>query len=216
MKQKRLVVPRIDGDHIQLYFAIHIGIVEDHRAAGKPQVVLYLLLDSGQLYVYVGCLFHSSANPYEIALIFVAIVCAVDKIKQNMNKIEHIGIAVRDLAEARQTFSRFLGQEPYKEETVESEGVTTLFYQVGEVKIELLAATRSDSAIARFIEKRGEGIHHIAFGTSDVEGESERLRQQGFVILNDRAKAGADNMLINFLHPKGLHGVLAELCQEKN
>ena len=133
-----------------------------------------------------------------------------------MNKIEHIGIAVRDLDAARQTFSQFLDREPYKEETVESEGVTTLFYRVGEVKIELLAATRPDSAIARFIEKRGEGIHHIAFGTADVDGESERLRQQGFTILNDRAKAGADNMLINFLHPKSLHGVLAELCQEKN
>ena len=132
-----------------------------------------------------------------------------------MNKIEHIGIAVKDLQAAKQTFTQLLGTEAYKEEAVESEGVTTVFFKVGEVKIELLQATREDSAIAKFINKRGEGVHHIAFDVDSVEEKSESLEKNDFIILNDTAKIGADNKLINFIHPKSTHGVLVELCQDK-
>jgi methylmalonyl-CoA/ethylmalonyl-CoA epimerase len=132
-----------------------------------------------------------------------------------MNKIEHIGIAVNDIVSAKHTFEQLLGTDFYKEETVESEGVTTVFFRVGEVKIELLAATRPDSPIARFLDKRGEGIHHIAFGVDSVEGKSESLNSAGFSVINDVAKSGADNKLINFIHPKSTHGVLVEICQDK-
>lgn len=132
-----------------------------------------------------------------------------------MNKIEHIGIAVRDISEARKNFEKLLNTEAYKEETVESEGVTTLFFKVGDVKIELLQATREDSAIAKYIEKRGEGIHHIAFDVDSVEKRAEELNEEGFKVLNPDAKAGADNKEINFIHPKTSHGVLVELCQDK-
>jgi len=132
-----------------------------------------------------------------------------------MNKIEHIGIAVSNLEAAKQTFSQLLGTEFYKEETVESEGVTTAFFKVGEVKIELLQATNPTSPIAKFIEKRGEGIHHIAFDVDSVEGKAEKLRENDFTILNDEPNSGADNKSINFVHPKSCHGVLVELCQER-
>ena len=132
-----------------------------------------------------------------------------------MNRIEHIGIAVKDLQAAKRTFTQLLGTEAYKEEAVESEGVTTVFFKVGEVKIELLQATREDSAIAKFVEKRGEGIHHIAFDVDSVEEKSESLKKYDFIVLNDNAKSGADNKLINFIHPKSTHGVLVELCQDK-
>jgi len=132
-----------------------------------------------------------------------------------MNKIEHIGIAVKDLEAAKHTFSQLLGTEAYKEETVESEGVTTVFFKVGEVKIELLQATNEDSAIAKFIDKRGEGIHHIAFDVDDVEEKSAVLKGNDFIVLNENAKSGADNKQINFIHPKSTHGVLVELCQDK-
>ena len=132
-----------------------------------------------------------------------------------MNKIEHIGIAVNDIDSAKHTFEQLLGTDFYKEETVESEGVTTVFFRVGEVKIELLAATRPDSPIARFLDKRGEGVHHIAFGVDSVEGKSESLNSAGFSVINDVAKSGADNKLINFIHPKSTHGVLIEICQDK-
>jgi len=132
-----------------------------------------------------------------------------------MNKIEHIGIAVKDLATAKRTFAQLLGTDFYKEETVESEGVTTVFFKVGETKIELLGATRHDSAIAKFIEKRGEGVHHIAFGVDSVAEKAISLSGDGFDVLNDGAKDGADNKLINFIHPKSAHGVLVEICQDK-
>ena len=133
-----------------------------------------------------------------------------------MKKIEHIGIAVKNLAEANQLYSTLLDTKPYKEEAVESEGVTTSFFEVGESKIELLAATREDSAIAKYIEKRGEGIHHIAFYVDNIEDEIERLQQEGFKLLNDQPKRGADQKKIAFLHPKSAQGVLVELCEDIN
>jgi methylmalonyl-CoA/ethylmalonyl-CoA epimerase len=132
-----------------------------------------------------------------------------------VGKIEHIGIAVKDLDAANEVYSKLLGVEPYKSEGVESEGVMTSFFQTGVNKIELLAATNSDSAIAKFIEKKGEGIHHIAFHVDDIYAEMDRLRKEGFVLLNEEPKMGADNKLICFVHPKGTHGVLVELCQER-
>ncbi|MGY5846007.1 methylmalonyl-CoA epimerase [Salegentibacter sp. HM20] len=132
-----------------------------------------------------------------------------------MKKIEHIGIAVKDLDVANATYKALLGKEPYKAESVESEGVTTSFFESGESKIELLGATNPDSPIAKFIEKRGEGIHHIAFAVDDIEAEINRLEKEGFQLLNTTPKPGADNKLVAFLHPKSSHGVLVELCQEK-
>ncbi len=133
-----------------------------------------------------------------------------------MRKIEHIGIAVRDTSTSIDLFSSLLNADPYKKEEVESEGVITTFYQVGESKIELLEATSEDSAIAKFIEKKGEGIHHIAFDVEDIYAEMERLRAKGFRLIHEEPKKGADNKLICFLHPKSSNGVLVELCQEIN
>lgn len=130
-----------------------------------------------------------------------------------MKKIEHLGIAVKDLAAANNTYAALLGVEHYKIETVESEGVETSFFKVGESKIELLAATHEDSPIAKFIAKRGEGIHHIAFEVEDIRAEMTRLKAEGFVLLNEEPKKGADNKLVAFLHPKSSHGVLVELVQ---
>jgi len=132
----------------------------------------------------------------------------------NMNKIEHIGIAVRNLETANIIYTNMLGEAPYKSETVESEGVITSFFKVGESKIELLAATNTDSAIHQFLEKKGEGIHHIAYAVDDIVVEMERLKNEGFVVLNDEPKKGADNKLVCFIHPKSTNGVLIELCQE--
>ncbi|WP_130736383.1 methylmalonyl-CoA epimerase [Flavobacterium sp. J27] len=131
-----------------------------------------------------------------------------------MRKIEHIGIAVKNLAVSNEIYEKLLGVSSYKEEIVESEGVKTSFFQVGSNKIELLEATKEDSPIAKFIDKRGEGIHHIAFDVEDILLEMERLRNEGFVLLNEKPKKGADNKWVAFLHPKGTNGVLVELCQE--
>ena len=131
-----------------------------------------------------------------------------------MEKIEHIGIAVKNLAEAEKTYTALLGAAPYKREVVESEHVITSFFKVGETKIELLEATSPESAIAKFIEKKGEGIHHIAYAVTDIVAEMKRLKEQGFVLLNEAPKKGADNKLICFVHPKSAGGVLTELCQE--
>lgn len=131
-----------------------------------------------------------------------------------MLKVEHIGIAVKDLASANLLFGKLFGQDAYKQEGVESEGVTTSFFKLGETKIELLEATREDSPIAKFIEKRGEGVHHIAYEVADIYAEMERLKNEGFILLNETPKKGADNKLICFLHPKTTNGVLVELCQE--
>ena len=129
--------------------------------------------------------------------------------------LEHIGIAVKDLATSDALFSKLLQTTPYKHEEVAGEGVTTSFFRVNQTKIELLEATRPDSPIARFLEKKGEGVHHIAFAVNDIVLEMERLRQEGFTLLNDTPKPGADNKLVCFLHPKSTHGVLVELCQER-
>ena len=132
-----------------------------------------------------------------------------------MKRIEHIGIAVRDLEAANRTYEVLLGAAHYKTETVESEGVATSFFKVGESKIELLAATNPESPIAKFIEKRGEGIHHMAFYVEDIRAEIERLKGEGFRLLNEQPKPGADNKIVAFMHPKDANGVLVELCQEK-
>ena len=131
-----------------------------------------------------------------------------------MRKIEHIGIAVKDLEVSNTLFEKFFGAPAYKSEVVESEGVTTSFFLNGPNKIELLAATNPDSPIAKFIEKKGEGIHHIAFDVEDIVSEITRLQKEGFVVLNETPKKGADNKLVAFLHPKSTNGVLIELCQE--
>lgn len=131
-----------------------------------------------------------------------------------MNKIEHLGIAVKNLEEANKTYQALLGVAPYKSETVESEGVTTSFFKTGPNKIELLAALNDESPIAKYIAKKGEGIHHIAFAVDDIEAEIKRLEKEGFTVLNKKPKKGADNKLVAFLHPKSSHGVLIELCQE--
>ncbi|MFE3867590.1 methylmalonyl-CoA epimerase [Flavobacterium sp. LS2P90] len=131
-----------------------------------------------------------------------------------MKKIEHIGIAVKNLEVSNLIFEKLLGAPAYKFEDVESEGVSTSFFAVGPNKIELLAATNPDSPIAKFIEKKGEGIHHIAFDVENIELEIARLKKEGFVVLNETPKKGADNKLVAFLHPKSTNGVLIELCQE--
>ena len=131
-----------------------------------------------------------------------------------MLKVEHIGIAVKNLAESNELFQKLFGKEAYKVETVESEGVSTSFFQMGETKIELLEATKEDSAIAKFIAKKGEGIHHIAYEVENIETEIKRLKEEGFTVLNETPKKGADNKLVAFLHPKTTNGVLVELCQE--
>ncbi|HBR55475.1 MAG TPA: methylmalonyl-CoA epimerase [Flavobacteriaceae bacterium] len=131
-----------------------------------------------------------------------------------LTKIEHIGIAVSNLEEANKTYETLLGVAPYKAEDVVSEGVTTSFFKVGDSKIELQGATHEDSAIAKFIAKRGEGIHHIAYAVEDIVKEMKRLKNEGFKLLNETPKKGADNKLIAFLHPKSSNGVLVELCQD--
>ncbi|MDL5049530.1 methylmalonyl-CoA epimerase [Oscillatoria amoena NRMC-F 0135] len=137
------------------------------------------------------------------------------KLTQMFGKIEHLGIAVKDLTLSNTLFEKLLGTTPYKQEAVESENVITSFFKAGENKIELLQATHPDSAIAKFIEKKGEGIHHIAFDVEDIYAEIERLKAEGFVFINETPKDGADNKLIAFLHPKSTNGMLVELCMEK-
>ena len=131
-----------------------------------------------------------------------------------VNKIEHIGIAVKNMDDANVLFEKMLGVPSYKMEAVESEGVLTSFFQTGNNKIELLVATNPESPIAKFLEKKGEGIHHIAFDVDDIEAEIIRLKKEGFVLINEIPKKGADNKLVVFLHPKNTNGVLVELCQE--
>ena len=131
-----------------------------------------------------------------------------------VNKIEHIGIAVKNMQDANILFEKLLGVPSYKEEAVESEGVLTSFFQTGTNKIELLMATNPESPIAKFLEKKGEGIHHIAFDVEDIYSEISRLKNEGFVLINEVPKKGADNKLVVFLHPKNTNGILVELCQE--
>ncbi|MFN8691632.1 MAG: methylmalonyl-CoA epimerase, partial [Cyclobacteriaceae bacterium] len=130
-------------------------------------------------------------------------------------KLDHSGIAVKNLEESNRLFSRLLGTDPYKTEIVEREGVKTSFFKVGDVKIELLEATHPDSPIARFIEKKGEGVHHLAFDVQPIEEKMENLKSEGFGLLADTPKPGADNKKIVFLHPKTTNSVLVELCQDR-
>ncbi len=130
-------------------------------------------------------------------------------------KIEHLGIAVKSLQKSDELFAKLLGKENYKQESVEREGVTTSFYELGDSKIELLEAANPESPIAKFLDKRGEGIHHVAFGVENIDSEIERLKAAGFQFLSEEPKDGADNKLIIFLHPKSTNGILVELCQEK-
>lgn len=131
-----------------------------------------------------------------------------------MNKIEHIGIAVKNLKESNELFSKLLGAPPYKTEVVESEGVATSFFKAGPNKIELLEGLNEASPISKFILKRGEGIHHIAMDVTDIYAEIERLKKEGFTMIHESPKKGADNKIIAFLHPKSSNGVLIELCQD--
>ena len=135
-------------------------------------------------------------------------------LKQKSMKVEHIGLAVKELSSSNSLFAKLLGEQHYKEEHVESEGVSTSFFRCGDTKIELLQATNSNSTIAKFIDKRGEGIHHIAFAVDDIYAEMKRLAKEGFTILNPEPQKGADNKIVCFLHPKTTNGVLIELCQE--
>src|SRR4051812_13506312 len=131
-----------------------------------------------------------------------------------MNKIDHIGIAVKNIELSNTLFAKLFGQPHYKIEMVESEFVKTSFFKIGENKIELLESTAPESAISKFIEKKGEGIHHIAFDVEDIRAEMKRLTKEGFILLSDEPKHGADNKLVCFLHPKSTNSVLIELCQE--
>jgi methylmalonyl-CoA/ethylmalonyl-CoA epimerase len=149
-----------------------------------------------------------------IAKFFIFVGDNLSIIFLKMRKIEHIGIAVKNLEESNLLFEKLLGVPPYKEEAVESEGVKTSFFMNGPNKIELLEASDSNSPIAKFIAKKGEGIHHIAFDVENIVAEIARLKNEGFMILNETPKKGADNKLVAFLHPKGTNGVLVELCQE--
>ena len=134
----------------------------------------------------------------------------------HIKKIEHLGIAVKDINEANKLYEKLLGVPPYKQEVVESEAVITSFFKVGESKIELLASTKEDGPIGKFIAKKGEGIHHIAFDVKDIYKELTRLETEGFQLINKEPKQGADNKLVAFIHPKSTNGVLVELCQERN
>jgi methylmalonyl-CoA/ethylmalonyl-CoA epimerase len=131
-----------------------------------------------------------------------------------MNKIEHLGIAVKDIAASNEIFTDLLGTPPYKEEVVESEGVITSFFKIGESKIELLQATNDQSPIHNFIEKRGEVMHHIAFAVEDIHAEIKRLMAKGYRMIHEKPKQGADGKIIAFMHPKSSNGVLVELCQD--
>ena len=131
-----------------------------------------------------------------------------------MDKVEHIGIAVKNLENSNKLFTSLFGKDAYKTEKVDLEGVDTSFFKIGNTKIELLEATTPDSAIAKFVENRGEGLHHIAFEVDDIRAEMKRLKEEGFTILRDEPREGADNKLVCFIHPKSANGVLVELCQE--
>ena len=132
-----------------------------------------------------------------------------------MQKLEHIGIAVKSLSDSIPLFEKLLNSQCYKTETVESEKVRTAFFKIGETKIELLESTEVNGVISKFIEKKGEGIHHLAFDVNDIRAEMKRLSSEGFQLLNTEPKPGADNKVVCFLHPKSTYGVLIELCQER-
>jgi methylmalonyl-CoA/ethylmalonyl-CoA epimerase len=140
--------------------------------------------------------------------------CKANHFKSKMVKVEHIGIAVKSLGEVNDLYGKLFGKAHYKQEEVESEKVSTSFFQMGETKIEFLESTNPDGPISKFINKKGEGIHHIAFEVEDIHAELVRLKEEGFQLINDAPKPGADNKLVAFIHPKSTNGVLVELCQE--
>ena len=137
-----------------------------------------------------------------------------ERTESRLKKIDHIGIAVHDIEESNALFEKLLGVAPYKQEEVKSENVLTSFFHAGPNKIELLQATHEDSAIAKYLEKKKPGVHHIAFSVDDIKAEMKRLEEEGFVLLNKKPKKGADNKWVCFLHPRSSNGVLVELCQE--
>jgi len=222
MKEERLRVPGVDGDQVQLGFSFEKAVLEHKIASLQTKVICDLTLNTGRFYMGVagGIQHHFRHNRFE-NLLKAGKVSEIRTKYANrsnyatMNKIEHIGIAVSNLEESNRLFERLLGVAHYKIEEVASEGVRTSFFQVGDIKIELLEATRPDSPIAKFIEKRGEGIHHLAFATTDIETELSNKKETGFHLLNEVPKDGADNKRIAFLHPKTTNGVLIELCQDK-
>jgi len=180
-------------------FSIAIGTLYLFRLSERKRMPLPKAVRiTGIIYIYQN--FESS--------------CLRDFAANNMRKIEHIGIAVKSLEISNDIFEKLFGAPSYKSESVESEGVNTSFFMNGPNKIELLEATNPESPIAKFLEKKGEGIHHIAFDVEDIVSEIARLKSEGFVILNEIPKKGADNKLVAFLHPKSTNGVLIELCQE--
>ncbi len=132
-----------------------------------------------------------------------------------IRKMEHLAIAVKDLQKSRELFGKLLGKEAYKTEKVDSQGVETVFFMLGETKIELLGSLNEKNAVEKFIKKKGEGMHHFALAVDNIAEETERLKKEGFEFLYDEPQAGADNKIINFIHPKSTGGILIELCQEK-
>lgn len=158
----------------------------------------------------------SNLNPFisDNIVLNYTYLCAAPNVHTMLLKVEHLGIAVKSLDDAEKLYERLLGSASYKREEVASEHVTTSFFKSGDTKIELLESTDPTGAIGKFIEKKGEGLHHVAFEVADIHAEMERLRSEGFVLLNEQPKRGADNKLVCFIHPKSANGVLVELCQE--
>jgi methylmalonyl-CoA/ethylmalonyl-CoA epimerase len=222
MKEERLRMPRVDGYQVKLRLTFEKAVFEHQVTATQTEIIGNLTLYPGGLYVRIagGIQHHFRHNRFE-NLLKAGKVSEIRTKYANrsnyatMNKIEHIGIAVSNLEESNRLFERLLGVAHYKIEEVASEGVRTSFFKVGDIKIELLEATRPDSPIAKFIEKRGEGIHHLAFATDSIENEISGKKEEGFGLLNEVPKDGADNKRIAFLHPKTTNGVLVELCQDK-
>ncbi len=218
MKEERLAVARVDRDQVEFHRSLECAELENQVSRAETEVVLDLLLYFGSLHMRIArrlnhCTFVFCLKTPGKREKFQEKTKIGKRLA--MKKLEHIGIAVRNLEESNRLFARLLGTEPYKTEAVGREGVKTSFFKVGDVKIELLEATRPDSAIASFIEKRGEGIHHLAFDVDSVSQKIEEMTAAGFKALADKPMPGADNKLIAFLHPKSTNSVLVELCQDK-
>jgi methylmalonyl-CoA/ethylmalonyl-CoA epimerase len=223
MKKERLRMPWVDGDKIEFRLTFEKAVFKHQVTAPQTEVICNLTLNAGGFYMrFAGGLQHHFGHNRCENLLKAGKVSEIRTkyakgIKSvNMNKLEHIGIAVSNLEESNRLFARLLGVSHYKIEEVASEGVRTSFFKVGDIKIELLEATRPDSPIARFIEKRGEGIHHLAFATPDIEKEMLAKKEKGFQLLSETPKEGADDKMIAFMHPKSTNGVLVELCGDKN
>ncbi len=222
MKQEALVVTRVDRDQVQFHLALNRAVLKYKVSGAQPQIIFYLLLNLRCLDMCIArCLNHYLA----FGLKTLGIPEKFPHLDKNskeprnsstMKKLEHIGIAVRNLEESTLLFAKLLGVAHYKIEEVASEGVRTSFFNVGGIKIELLEATRPDSAIATFIEKRGEGLHHLAFDVDNAKAKIAGLTADGFMVLSEKPFPGADNKLVAFIHPKTTNHVLVEICQEKD